>query len=90
MSHWNGEERTNYGQTEENRDKGAPHDNLPLRSGHDGTEYSGEGAKGGNVTHALMLAFNLVQRNAGMDGLALVRLVRWSCRSGIHDGFLVT
>jgi len=90
MSHWNGEERANYGQTEKNGDKSAPHNNLPLRSGHDGTEYSGKGAKSGNVTHALMLAFNLVQHNAGVDGLALVLLVRWSCWSRTHDRFLIT
>jgi len=90
MSHWDGEERADYGQTEDNRDNSAPHDNLPLRSGHDGAEYSGNGAKSGNVTHALMLAFNLVQRNARLDSLALVLLVRRSCWSGTHDRFLGT
>jgi hypothetical protein len=90
MSHWYGEQGTDYGQTYEESNKSTAYNNLPLCPGDDGADYFGKGAEGGNVTDALMLAFNYMRRNTGLRSLAFVRLVRWNGGGETNDRITVT
>lgn len=90
MSHWYGEQGTDYDQSYEESNESTAHNNLPLRPGDDGTEHFGEGAECGNVTYAVMLAFNCMQPNAGLSSLTFVRLVCWNGRGGTNDKIAIT
>ena len=78
MSHWYSKQRSDYRQTYEHRDKSAAHNNLPLRSGDDGAEYSGKRAERGNATDAIVLVFDRVRCSARLVNPALVLLIRWN------------
>lgn len=90
MSHRYGEQGTEYGQTYEESNKSTAYNNLPLSPGDDGANHFGKGPEGGNVTYALMLAFNYMRRNAGLRSLAFVRLVRWNGGGETNDRIAVT
>lgn len=56
--HWYREQAANYGKTHEHSDERAAHNNLPLRSGDNGTDHPGKRTERGHTAHTVILVFD--------------------------------
>ena len=87
---WYRQQAANYGKTHEHSNERAAYNNLPLRSGDNGTHHPGKRTERGNTLHAVILIFDCLLRNLRPRDLAFVLLVRWYGRCGADDGMTVT
>lgn len=89
MPHWYRKQTANNGQTHEHSDEPTAHNNLPLRSGHNGTHNPGKRTERGNTPYAMILVFDCLLRNLRLCTLAFVLLVCWYGRYGADDGITI-